>query len=123
MSLEPTLPGRFKGDARRTIRSVKSRGACGAAALRARVGSARPDERVDVIDRDEVGVDWCREGRIVELHRVIHSVLLRRPLPGRTDLDLLPASTRRSGAFSFCEGSAGTKRTLMLSESVLMVPV
>jgi hypothetical protein len=36
---------------------------------------------------------------------------------------LLPASTRRSGAFSFCEGSAGTKRTLMLSESVLMVPV
>ena len=32
---------------------------------------------------------------------------------------LLPADTVRSGAFSFCEGSAGTKRTLMLSESVL----
>ncbi|MDA9512080.1 hypothetical protein XI04_03200 [Bradyrhizobium sp. CCBAU 11430] len=33
------------------------------------------------------------------------------------------AITRRFGAFSFSEGSAGRKRALMLSESVLMMPV
>src|SRR5437879_3815448 len=44
-------------------------------------GSARPDERVAVIDRDEVGVDRRREGRVGELHRVIDGVLFRGPLP------------------------------------------
>jgi hypothetical protein len=32
-------------------------------------------------------------------------------------------STRRSGALSFCEGSAGMKRVLLLSERVRMVPL
>ncbi len=40
----------------------------------ARIGSARPDEGVTAFDLDEVGVDRCRE---VELHRVIHGVVLR----------------------------------------------
>ena len=35
----------------------------------------------------------------------------------------LPAITHRQGAFSFCDGSTGSMPPLMLSESVLMVPV
>jgi hypothetical protein len=36
-----------------------------------RLGSARPDQRMTAFGLDEVGVDRCREGGIVELHREI----------------------------------------------------
>jgi hypothetical protein len=53
---------------------------------------------------------------------VIHGVVLEVRCHA-APISTLPAVTRRFGAFSFPEGSAGRKRALMLSESVLMVPV
>ena len=57
--------------------------------IRAVAASARPDQCVAVIDRDEVGVDRRREGRVVELDRVVDGVdVLGGPLPRGTYLDI-----------------------------------
>src|SRR5271163_1777115 len=50
--------------------------------------SARPDEGVIGLALEEVGVDRRREGRIVELDRVILGVLLRGSAPRGTYLDV-----------------------------------
>jgi hypothetical protein len=52
------------------------------------VTSARPDERVTVIDCYEVGENRHREGRIVELDRVLNGVFFRGPLPRGSYLDV-----------------------------------
>jgi hypothetical protein len=75
----------------RAVRAPHNSGAvearCRAGRDAAAAGSARPDERVAALDLDEVGEDRSREGRVVELHRVIDGVVFRGPLPGGADLD------------------------------------
>jgi hypothetical protein len=56
----------------RALRSASSQ-AWGTRRLRrgpqARIGSARPDEGASAFDLDEIGLDRCREGEVVELHQ------------------------------------------------------
>lgn len=49
-------------------------------------GGQRDQTGVAVIDRDEVGVDRRQEGRVVELDREIHRIVLGGPLPSGTYL-------------------------------------
>src|ERR1700751_1005766 len=55
---------------------------------RRRKTSTRPDQRVTFIDRHEIGIDRRREGRVVELDRVIQRVVLGSPLPRGAYLDV-----------------------------------
>src|SRR6267154_1014590 len=70
--------------------------------------SARPDEGVIGLALEEVGVDRRREGRIVELDRVILCVLLRGAVPRGPYLDVAHQHPQVRG--------------LDVDESVLMVP-
>ena len=68
--------------------------------------SATRRARNSFIDSHEDGVDRRREGRVVELDRVI-TVLSLEVRRDAAPISTLPAITRRLGAFSFSESSAG----------------
>lgn len=91
----------------------------------ARCRSARPDQGIfAIVAFEEVGVDGCAEGGIVELDRVVGPILLGVGLaPGGTDLDAGDDDPQVGRLVAGGGGIAGMRRALASMVRVLMVPV
>jgi hypothetical protein len=74
---------------RSPARSSRAGLAAGLALVAVRLAAARPDEGEGLAVLDEVGVDRCREARIVKLDREIVAALVGALRPGGPDLGVM----------------------------------